>query len=214
MTRIIVISSVAAILLIVVGCLIYLDRYANHLAEEFPEKGNGISANKLPKNVPVLSEPQTQPTQEENGFNDIQPFSAGESSSSESVPITDFTTELIDEEVCCEDELVVQEDRSTPKLSWAERTTQELIEKYGDIPEVHTYVRLAEKQKRQEIFTPHEFLDLLRVTAHIYPYPENAKAYERFQKFVARQGVDNVTMKYGKPGEKHPHEKTELMWDK
>lgn len=208
MPRNVIILSVAAVLVMAAIAFMYQKMVERKLEAEF---SNGTLTD-ITENVTLHEVEPTIPVVE--SLVETSQHIHNSEPTDTTVPtapvVKEFNTE---EEFCCEEELEVAENSDTVSLSWAELRTQELIAVHGDIPEVHTFVRLYSKLKRRETFTPHEYLELLRATEVVQPYAENAGAADRFKAFIERNGVENVSMTYRKRGEEFPQEREELVWD-
>lgn len=200
--------SVAVIITMAAISLLYLNNVSKGLESEFTE----LVTDNVQRNVSMVEAVRVDDLTlelSEELQQVVEPVD--ESNSYTKANVTDVAETSESDEYCCEEELEIQEDDGN--LTWKERRTKGLIEKHGDIPEVQTFVELFWKMKQREVFTPQEYLELLRVTEIVQPYPGNAGAYERFKKFIEENGEENMSMMYREHWQERPRGREELVYD-
>ena len=99
------------------------------------------------------------------------------------------------EEVCCSESSGdgnTQEKRA-PSL---EELREIWTRKYGDIPEIDTYITLAKKMGNRETMTLEEDRTFLKLVAFFHPVEANIKAYETFKKLFSEATPDTYRSSY------------------
>lgn len=60
----------------------------------------------------------------------------------------------------------------------ADKLLQGLIQRFGDIPEVHTFMALKRKMLKNEPLTLDEYIDYTTAQLHLFPHPETQKTLD------------------------------------
>ena len=120
---------------------------------------------------------------------------SGTSSEHDPLNVIEESTFESSEEVCCSESSGdgnTQEKRA-PSL---EELREIWTRKYGDIPEIDTYITLAKKMGNRETMTLEEDRTFLKLVAFFHPVEANIKAYETFKKLFSEATPDTYRSSY------------------